>query len=394
MARNKNGIKSMMSDPRRKILYVHHSGNLGGAPRSLSFLIDKVDKEKYDVSLLCIANGPGLDVFKNMPINIILNEKIFPFHGSTVSGMTLKLFLNNFVRIPQSFIQTIKVIKEVNPSLIHLNSSSLFIVAMAAKFLNIKIKTVCHIREPLLKYSISALLIKYFCYFFVDYFIAIDSYSGASMKVRDNMKIIYNAVNFEQYNPLINANLIREELSLPCKSVLFLYLARYSSSNGTKLLVKAAKKLTAKYPNFHFVLAGLKDNAKDRYTLDVVESVKDNGQIHLFPFRSDVPQLIASSDIMVVPFKEPHFARSIVEACAIAKPSIGANVGGVNELIIDKKTGLLYNTLDELCICCEKLGTDVKLRKEMGNEARKIAVERFDNAVNSRRVFNIYDELI
>ncbi|CAG5072004.1 D-inositol-3-phosphate glycosyltransferase [Dyadobacter sp. CECT 9623] len=379
---------------KKRILIVHHSGNLGGAPRSLSFLLDKIDYLRYEVELLCIKRGPGLNLFRGRPLNLIINERIFPFHGSTVSGMHFKLFIKNLLYAPQSFLAARKLIKLRMPELVHLNSSSLFIVAMAAKSVSIKIKVVCHIREPLLRRSFAGWLIKTFCYLYVDEFIAIDKFAAASMKTRNNIKIVYNAVNFEEYNPDIKSKILRQELRLPAASIIFLYLARFSESNGTLQLIQMAKALSGKYNHFHFVLAGLKSGHSDGYTSRVVQSAFGNPHIHLMPFREDVPSIIASCDILVVPFTEPHFARSIVEAAAIGKPSIGSNLGGVNELIVNGETGFLYDTPDELQQYCEILGTDESLRLRMGTDAVLFAKRNFDNRISSALVFKTYDKLL
>src|SRR5688572_18711053 len=167
---------------KKKILYIHHDRGNSGASRSLSFLLDKLDTEKFTAKIHCIFDGPVLELFKYRPVELILRKSIFPFHGSTVTGMSLELFIRNIIRVPQTFISAFKMIKKHKPDLLHLNSSCLFVVAMAAKLVDRNIKIVCHVREPLLKYSLSAFIIKNMNYFFVDHFIAIDHFSANSMR--------------------------------------------------------------------------------------------------------------------------------------------------------------------------------------------------------------------
>ncbi|MBA2563239.1 MAG: glycosyltransferase [Chitinophagaceae bacterium] len=380
-------------DPKKKILYIHHDLGNSGASRSLSFLLDKLNTEKFTAKVHCIFNGPVLELFKHKPVELILRRSIFPFHGSTVTGMSLELFVRNIIKVPQTFISAFKMIRKHKPDLLHLNSSSLFVVAMAAKFVNRNIKIVCHVREPLLKHSISAFIIRYMNYFFVDHFIAIDHFSGNSMKTKNNISVIYNAVNFKDYNPGINSKIIRNEFNLTENDVVFLYLARIAKCNGVLQLVKVANKLTKYYPQFHFVLAGFKEVSLNKYEKEVLSNITSNANIHTMKFRNEVPLLIAGSDIVVVPFTEPHFARSIVEASAMARPIIGANVGGVNELI-NAETGLLYNTEQELYDYCVKLGTDKSLQAKLGNGALGFAKKNFDNNISSNGVFDIYNTLL
>ncbi|MBA2563518.1 MAG: glycosyltransferase family 4 protein [Chitinophagaceae bacterium] len=231
-------------------------------------------------------------------------------------------------------------------------------------------------------------------YFLIDHFIAIDHFSGNSMKTKNNMSVVYNAVNFEDYNPGINSKLIRNEFKLTENDVVFLYLARIAKCNGVLQLVNAANELTKQYPQFHFVLAGFKEVSLNKYENLVLLSIKNQANIHTMKFRNEVPLLIAGADIMVVPFTEPHFARSIVEASAMAKPIVGSNVGGVNELVVNAETGLLYNNEQELYDHCVKLGTDKSLRNNLGEGALKFAKLNFDNNTSSKCVFDIYDTLL
>lgn len=387
-------MKSIPAGGGKKVLYVHHDMGNSGASRSLSFLLGKLDGKGFNARVHCIFGGPVVDLFKKTGTEILPGRGIFPFHGSTVTGMSLKMFLTNFIRLPQSFFAAYNMIRKNRPDIVHLNSSCLFITAMAAKLVDRTIRVVCHVREPLLKFSLSAAIMRYMNYFFVDHFIAIDRFTGGSMRSRNNMSVVYNAVNFEEYNPDVRSDIIRHELGLQQSDVIFLYLARISKSNGALELIDAARKLSGSFPSFHFVFAGCRDRPGDSYSGKVAAAAAACRNVHLMTFRNDVPALIAGADIMVVPFTKPHFARSVVESSAMGKPAIGANTGGVNELIVNNETGFLYNNGRELCDCCIRLGSDPLLREKMGRSALQFARLYFDNNTSSGKVFEIYNRLL
>lgn len=112
--------------------------------------------------------------------------------------------------------------------------------------------------------------------------------------------------------------------------------------------------------------------------------------------RDDVPNVIASSDIMVVPFTQPHFARSVIEAAAMGKPSVVSNVKGLDELVVDGQTGIIYDlkSSQDLLNSIKILVDDEPLRKNMGEKAYIRAKELFDTKKNSNRIFRIYDSLL
>jgi len=381
---------------KKNILYFHHSGLLGGAPRSLFFLLNSLDKMNFNAEVIGISEGPAVSLLQSSTINVLIESNIYPFHGSTVvPKRSLYISFVNLFLWPLTIFYARKHIKAKKPELIHLNSSCLCFVALAAKMVNRKIKVVCHVREPLRK-SVFGSLIKGICKRYVDHFIAIDSFSGYSMNASsEKITTIYNSVDLSTYNGELKSTILKEELQLiEEETKIFLYLARIAPGNGTLELVRMAKRVRQVNPTIHFAIVGLPDEKRDAYINEVLEESRNDLGIHLLPFRNDIPEVIASSDVMIVPFTEPHFARSIIEASAMGVPSIGANIQGVDELIIDGKTGYLYNDETQFLEYCLELAKDDVKRLEMKEECISHANSNFDNEINSVRVFDIYNDLL
>lgn len=380
---------------KKKLLYVHHSGSMGGAPRSLSYLIDKIDKKEYEVSLLSIKNGPAINLFKDKVEKLIINEKMYPFHGSTVSGMSLKLFIKNILYANKTYSEAKKEIMKLNPEIIHINSTCLFMVAKAAKKINKNIKVIVHVREPLLN-SIFGDILKYMNHKYVDGYIAIDKYDSKTVNSKNRLlSVVYNFVDFKKYDYNIKSNILFKELNINKDKIIILYLARIAPSNGTIEFIEAAREIEYKFKkDYQFVITGYNPKDQSKYNHKVFELCKNRKNIKLLEFRDDVVDLIASSNIIVSPFTEPHFARAIIEAAAMGKPSIGNDIGGVNELIINNKTGLLYKSHKEMINCIIKLAEDNKLRYNLGNNARMFALDNFNSEINAQKTFEVYKKLL
>lgn len=380
-------------DQMKKILYVHHSDSKCGSFRSLNYLISGIDKREYDCHVL-FFNDPLCKIgFEKSGAKTIQDSRIRPFHGSVVSGMPFRLFVANRFWTPRNLYLAKKYIQEIKPDILHINSTCLFQFAMMAKRIDKNIKVVCHVREPLLK-GYSGWILKHFCMKYVDRFISIDKYDATTVdKKLGKTDIIYNFVNFEQYNSDVRSNVLRKELKILDNEVIFLYLARFAKCNGTYELIKAVKEI--KESSFKFVFVGEQYGGKSQYEALVRDTAGGSDNIFILPFRADVPNIIASSDVMISPFVEPHFSRSIIEAAAMGVPSIGTNIAGVNELIEDGKTGILFNPLDFLSInkAIKKLGEDASFRKQLGINAEKKALKEFNSKINIEKTINVYRKL-
>ena len=98
-------------------------------------------------------------------------------------------------------------------------------------------------------------------------------------------------------------------------------------------------------------------------------------------FRSD-PQLqsaYASCDIFALPSREEGFGIVYVEAMRHGKPCVGADSGGVPEVIDNGVCGLLvpYGNVPALAAAFERLYDDAELRLRFGEAGRRKAEAMF-----------------
>lgn len=381
---------------KRKILYIHHGHSKGGAPRSLSFLIEQLDKKLYEPIVLCIYDNKGnKELFEKSGAEFKFVKEISVFHGSTVAPVNISEYIIQLLKVPVSIINGIKIIKEINPDIIHLNSTAIWPLAISASIVNKEIPVVCHIREPILS-NLAGKTIRYFCKKFVNYFISIDKYDATTLKLKkNNLKIVYNFIDLKNYNKNVISKVLRDELYIDDQDIVFLYLARITKPNGAYELVDTFREIKNK--RFHLVIVGNEKESMDEYQKKVWNlHIGFEKNIHILDFRNDVPLCIASSDVMIVPFIEPHFGRSIIEAAAMGVPSIATDISGLDELVKSNETGMLIKNgnkedlIDKILL----LGNNKELRKKLGKNAEIFAKSTFSAEVNSKSIFKVYDELL
>lgn len=370
----------------KKILYVHHAGNFGGAPKSLSYILSGLDRNIYLPTILNISDGPINEYFKkNLNCDIIVDTSIRPFHGSNVVENSLKLTIRNYLFLIPSVIKAFGHLRKINPTIIHLNSTCLFVFAIAAKLL--KIKVICHIREPV-RVGVLGYPLRLFNKMFVDHFIGISNYDLRSLGpiCSTPSEVIYNFVDrFEKKNENIDeeTNHLRNYFGIKKDDVVFLYLARFAESNGWKVLIDYSKELLRSNYNVHVILVG-----GSQTILNFSE------KIHLVEFCTSPETYFKLADVFVCPFTLPHFARGIIEASAFSLPVLGNNVGGVDELILHGETGYLYNSKREFLNYSTSLIQNKLLRINLGENAYKFAKEKFDIKINLERTYDIYEKVM
>ena len=76
-------------------------------------------------------------------------------------------------------------------------------------------------------------------------------------------------------------------------------------------------------------------------------------------------------------------------------PIVGSNVGGIPELVQDKKTGLLFQSgdSDSLAKCVLKLINDDHLCRVYGERGRRLVEEKFSIEAQIPRLMKVYQSV-
>ena len=85
---------------------------------------------------------------------------------------------------------------------------------------------------------------------------------------------------------------------------------------------------------------------------------------------------------------------SILETLAIGKPVIGANIGGIPELVNDNENGFIYDTISELTEKMNLLFKNEKMVKKFSKKSKELATEKYDRDVYYQKLKKIYDKVI
>ncbi len=111
---------------------------------------------------------------------------------------------------------------------------------------------------------------------------------------------------------------------------------------------------------------------KDELT-DKVFNLGLTNDVLFVGYLKDAMDIMASSDIVVVPSKNEPFGRVVIEAMSVGAPVIATEGGGIPEIIQDGTNGLLvhYGDVEELSKSIKRVIEDEKLRDKIIYEAKR-----------------------
>ena len=143
------------------------------------------------------------------------------------------------------------------------------------------------------------------------------------------------------------------------------------------MLLRAAQRVTRKFPEARFVIAG--DGELREETEKLATDLQLEETCLFIGNCPSVPDLLAASDICVLSSQAEGFSNSILEYMAAARPVVATNVGGASEAIVEGETGYLVEAGQDhdLADRIIKLLEDPARSKQMGLNGRRVVEERF-----------------
>lgn len=112
--------------------------------------------------------------------------------------------------------------------------------------------------------------------------------------------------------------------------------------------------------------------------------------------NEEVADFYRSLDIVVIPSRQESFGVTAVEGAACGLPVIASRVGGLPEVVLDQKTGLLVPPEDviELTAAMERLFLNREERQRLGRAGRAFVLEKYDWQENVSQAEKVYTRLL
>jgi glycosyltransferase involved in cell wall biosynthesis len=198
----------------------------------------------------------------------------------------------------------------------------------------------------------------------------------------DAIQLIYNGVDATRYE---SASPI--EIDLPGGSLAIGYVGAFVPRKGVLDLATAWPRIADAIPNAHLLLCGKGSlETQMRSMLDRAPRVRWLGH------REDVPSVMKSLDVMVLPSYVEGAPNVVLEAMASSVPVVATAVSGTPELIRDGVDGKLIpaGDPDALVKAVTSIASSSETRIGMGEAAHRRVLERF----TIERMIDAYEETL
>ena len=192
-----------------------------------------------------------------------------------------------------------------------------------------------------------------------------------------NIRVVHNGIDFHHYGEMDRNNTIRRELGIDAKQPVIGTVGNLFAVKGQIYLLRACKSVAKTFPDFVLLVAG------EGEELGSLEEEACNlgirGNVKFLGFREDVPALLQTMDVFVLPSLSEGLPLSVLEAFALQKPVVATNVGGIPEIVRDEATGYLVPPKSPEALAVRIIGLlrDPQKAAKIGQAGRERVEEAF-----------------
>ncbi|KAF1085946.1 putative glycosyltransferase EpsD [Sporotomaculum syntrophicum] len=212
-----------------------------------------------------------------------------------------------------------------------------------------------------------------------------------------NLIHIGNGVNLDEFCParysLDRRQQIRESLAIKEYNPVITMIGRVNREKGYHDLVEALRQINDMPWQALFI------GPDEGFLTNLKKQIDDAGlqqRILLLGQRSDISDLLAITDVYVLPSYREGLPRSLIEAQSMGIPCVATDIRGCREVILAGSTGYLIKPGDSrsLSEVLRKLLLDDRLRLKMGSAGRTRMQLYFSETEVARKVMAVYERLL
>ncbi|MFJ7830507.1 glycosyltransferase [Peribacillus sp. NPDC097284] len=354
----------------KKVLFFLESLAGGGAEKVLIELVNNLDKEKFDITVLTVVDTGVYreDVIKKCKyLSILKNHNEYNrFFGKLLYKIKYKLIY----KIPTSWVYKLYVKKKYD---IEIGFVEGFSTKFIAHSYNTKSKKIAWVHvDPINRdyadnyYRNNKTQVE--CYKKYNSIVCVSN----SVKQAFEQKMYEHENIIVQYNPVDREMIINRSKEIieqkKPEKILIGTVGRLTNQKGYDRLLKVCKKLMDDGLEFELWIIGdgLEKNNIKQYITE--NNMGEN--IKMMGFQKNPYNLMNMCDLFVCSSRAEGFSLAIAESLILGIPIISTNCAGPNELLGHGKYGLIVeNNENSLYEGLKILLTDEKMRNDFKNKS-------------------------
>lgn len=162
----------------------------------------------------------------------------------------------------------------------------------------------------------------------------------------ERLRVVHNGLDLERFRNIApdTRRRLSKDLGIPSDGRVLILVGRFYAGKGHEEMIRVMPAIAARCPDVVLIFAG--DGPQRASCESLAAQLNVQRHLRFLGQRNDVPELLAASDIVLMPSHMEGFPLTAVEALAGGRPVLGYDVGGIPEAIEHGRTGVLVPAHD------------------------------------------------
>lgn len=210
----------------------------------------------------------------------------------------------------------------------------------------------------------------------------------------EQLTSIPTGIDFSRFTPLHTRQETRQSLGIPEEDFLVLMVGVIRSVKRHEIALRAFGRFLERHPSAHLVLAGEGPMQERMEQLATELAIAE--RVHFLGHREDVPDLLGAADLVLLTSRSEGVPQAVTQALGLGVPVVATAVGGVPELVIHERTGLLVPPEDPQAAAeaMARLADDPALAARLGEEGRRHVMAEFSLDAMLDKTERLYHALL
>lgn len=291
---------------------------------------------------------------------------------------------------PKLLKMLISEIKAFSPDVVVLNGSrTLKYGALAKVFVSPHIKFVNRIIDNAEFWNTSKITYWYYRHLVIPQMDACVAVSRASLQAYESLygyarpsRVVHRVFDGKKFTSTPHKNEARKALGLSIEDEIVIFVGNITRQKRLDRFLEVITLLKEKRPHLKALILGDGSDLR-KYS----KQIKALPWIKFFGYQSDVGPFLSASDLLLLTSDTEGLPGVVLEAAYFKVTSVAARVGGIEECIIDGKSGFLVDKEDlkAYVMVSDRLMGNPELRLKLGDEAKILVDQNFtmENAAGS-----------
>lgn len=161
-------------------------------------------------------------------------------------------------------------------------------------------------------------------------------------------------------------------------------------------MLRAFAALKLVFSEAHLILVGPSDAESGVAGAIAQVEITQLKDVHSIGFSMAPEAFMSIADVLCLPSYREGFGTVVIEAAAMGLPTVGSDIYGLADAVVNEETGLLVPPKDAeaLAVAISRMLGDESLRIRMGEAARRRAEALFDSEKINLQTAEVYDSLL